>query len=170
MGFTIYYRSTQRVNAARAKAIRAAAEAFTSGRTWLSCEPVGFFSNKGGHLSGGSKPNFQPDPEDAAAAAAEGLPDGTVRDMVDVLCKLSADFDVDWELSHDHDPGPIGLIRSGVCEPRLREQLKTLGSLGGILREMTGDIDTDEGSGSPPSETDDDDPGPSILPFRPKGV
>lgn len=175
MGFTIYYRSTRRVNAARAKAIREAVEALIEGRTWLSCEPVGFFSNQGGHLFGGSKPNFQPSPDDAAAAAEEGLPDGTVHDMIDVLCKLSADFAVDWELSHDHDPA-IGCIRDGECEPQLRQQVAALGDLGGILREMTDDF---EGPGRAPwpprrnakraSNDEDDDPGPSLLPFRPKG-
>jgi hypothetical protein len=170
MGFTIYYRSTRRLSRARAKAICKAADALNAGRTWLSCEPVGFFDQKDGRLLGGSKPNFQPDPGDVAAAAAEAIPDGTVRDLIEILCKLSGDFGVDWEFSHDHDPGPIGFIRGGVCEPRLGEQLEALGDLGGILRELT---DNSEGqSGTPESDPDDEadgDSGPSILPFRPKG-
>lgn len=167
MGFTIYYRSTRKLNAARANAIRDAAEALVAGRTWLSCEPVGFHpSQPDGRLCGGSKPNFQPDPEDAAAASREGLPDGTVHDMIEILCKLSGDFEVDWEFSHDHDPGPIGYIRGGRCESRLREQLDAIGDLGGILREMDADLDE---AGSSAANDEDDDAGPSVLPFRPKG-
>ena len=179
MGFTIYYRSTRRLSPARAKAVRRATDTLTAGRTWLSCEPVGFFPDqKDGRLFGGSKPNFQPHPDDVAAAAREGLPDGTVRDMIEVLCTLSRDFGVDWEFSHDHDPGPIGFIRGGVCEQRLREQVEAFGDLGGILREMMGDFETPSGrapsspSGTSERDSDDepdDDAGPSVLPFRPKG-
>jgi hypothetical protein len=180
MGFTIYYQSTRRLSPARADAIRRATETLIVGRTWLSCEPVGFFPHqKDERLFGGSKPNFQPHPEDMAAAAGESVPDGTVRDMIEILCKLSSDFDVDWEFSHDHDPGPIGFIRRGVCEQRVWDQVDAFGDLGGILREMMGDFETQIGT-SPPSpsgtsERDsddeaDDDAGPAVLPFRPKGA
>ena len=171
MGFTIYYRSTRRLSPARAKAIRKAADALSAGRTWLSCEPVGFFPDQmDGRLLGGSKPNFQPDPGDVAAAAAESLPDGTVRDLIEILCKLSSDHGVDWEFSHDHDPGPIGFIRGGVCEQRLREQLEAFGDLGGILRELMDDYGGQSGTSErDPDDEADDDAGPSILPFRPKG-
>jgi hypothetical protein len=180
MGFTIYYRSTRRLSRARADAIRRATDTLIAGRTWISCEPVGFDRDQeDGRLVGGSKPNFQPNPEDVAAAATEALPDGTVRDLIEILCKLSSDFEVDWEFSHDHDPGPIGFIRGGVCERRLQEQMEAFGDLGGILQEMMGDFETHSGS-SPSSpfgtserdsddEADDDDAGPSVLPFRPKG-
>jgi hypothetical protein len=111
-----------------------------------------------------------------AAAAREGLPDGTVRDLIDILCKLSSDFEVDWEFSHDHDPGPIGFIRGGVCERRLQEQMEAFGDLGGILQEMMGDFETQSGSSSSSpfgaserDSDDEDDAGPSVLPFRPKG-
>jgi hypothetical protein len=179
MGFTIYYRSTRRLGPAQANAIRKATATLIAGRTWLSCEPVCFFHDqKDGRLLGGSKPNFQPHPDDVTAAARESLPDGTVHDMLEILCKLSSDFKVDWEFSHDHDPGPIGFIRGGVCEPPLREQVEAFGDLGGILREITGDFETQSGgSSSPPFGTSgpdsddesDDDGGPSVLPFRPKG-
>src|SRR5437016_5928350 len=119
MGFSIYYRSTKRVDPATTAAIRNSADDLIEGRTWLSCEPVGFFQDQpDGHLFGGSKPNFQPDPDDAASAEQEDLPDGTVRDLLDILCELSRAFEVDWELSHDHDPG-LGFIRKGNCDNRL---------------------------------------------------
>jgi hypothetical protein len=57
MGFTVYYRSTRPVDAATKGAIEKAARAASEGRTWLSCEPVHFFSGDKEHLMGGSKPN-----------------------------------------------------------------------------------------------------------------
>jgi hypothetical protein len=176
MGFTIYYRSTKPVKPAKAEAIRAAAAELVEGRTWLSCEPVGFFSDQeDGRLIGGSKPNFQPHPDDVAAAAKEALPDGTVTDLLDILCQLSADFGVDWEFSHDHDAGPIGFVRGGMCEPRLRDQMEALGDLGNILQELMDDTDLQSEDFSPrktfndESDDDEDDPGPAILKFRPRG-
>src|SRR5262245_49961338 len=109
MGFSVNYRTTRPVTSAQAAAIKRAAEKLARGRTWLSCEPP-FFSQSpdDGHLGGGCKPNFNPDSIDAAAAANEGLPDGTTQDMIDILCELSRAHDVDWEISHDYSDGPIG--------------------------------------------------------------
>jgi hypothetical protein len=158
MGFSIYYRSTRPLDADRADAIREAAERLTAGRTWLSCEPVGFYHDQDdGRLFGGSKPNFQPHPDDVASAALEGLPDGTVADLIEILCKLSKDHGVDWEFSHDYDPGPIGFIRAGVCEGKLYDQLDAIAGLGDVLREITEEDDEDHGEGDL-----------AILPFRPK--
>lgn len=135
MGFTVYYRSTRPVVPAEADAIRRAADAANEGRTWLGCEPVSFFPGDDGHLLGGSKPNFQPHPDDAAAAASEGLPDGTTRDMLDILCCLSRDHSVDWALGHDHDPA-IGFIRAGVCDENALAQIEAFADLGDILGEL----------------------------------
>lgn len=75
-----------------------AARAANQGRTWLSCEPVHFFTNdEDGHLLGGSKPNFRPHPDDVASAAREALPDGSARDMLDILCGLSRDHGIDGD-------------------------------------------------------------------------
>jgi hypothetical protein len=176
MGFTLYYRSTERISARRGRAIRKAAATLTEGRTWLSCEPVGFFADQDdGRLTGGSKPNFQPHAEDAAAAAGESLPDGTLREVIEVLCKLSTEFNVDWEFSHDHDPGPIGFIRGGVCEQRLLERVDTFAALGDVLSEIMGELEHPPGdlpssaAGTPRGREENGDfGGPSILPFRPK--
>src|SRR5205823_4902371 len=69
-----------------------------------------------GHLCGCSKPSFRPHPDDAAAAVREGLPDGTPLDMLDILCQLSRDHGIDWEIDHDESDGPVGYIRSGVAD------------------------------------------------------
>ncbi len=166
MGFTIYYRSTRRVSRARADAIRKAAAALNRGRTWLSCEPVGFFADQeDGRLLGGSKPNFLPHPDDAAAAAREALPDGTARDVVEILCQLSRDHGVDWEFHHDYDPGPIGFIRGGACEPRLLDQIDAFADLGDILGDLTAGP---EGAANGRDDGDEEEGGPRILPFQPR--
>jgi hypothetical protein len=130
---------------------------------------VGFFDDRqDGHLFGGSKPNFLPDPDDAAAAAdmqspdGTTLPDGTTCDLVDILCKLSRDHGVDWELSHDESPGPIGFIRNGVAEERLLQQMEAFADLPSILDEMRVEIEEADDEDNP----EDDEP--PILPFRPR--
>jgi hypothetical protein len=111
----------------------------------LSCEPVHFFTGgDDGHLLGGSKPNFQPHPDDVASAAREGLPDGSARDMLDVLSRLSRDHGVDWEIRHDHSDGPIGYIRSGTCDDNVLSQVEAFADLADILAdELDGLTDED---------------------------
>jgi hypothetical protein len=138
MGFTIYYRSTRPVSPAEAAAIERAAANACRGRTWLHCEPVHFFSgNEGGHLLGGSKPNFRPHPDDAASAARRGLPDGSARDMLDVLCRLSRDHGIDWEISHDHSDGPVGFIRAEECDGDVLVQVEAFADLADYLGELS---------------------------------
>lgn len=177
MGFSIYYRSTRPVATAEADTIRRAARTANAGRTWLGCEPVHFFAGEGdGYLFGGSKPNFQPHPDDAAAAARSGLPDGTTRDLLDVLCVLSRDHGVDWKLSHDHD-SHIGYIRGGECDGSVLDQIEAFADLGDILGELGLEQETEAFDLPPPpdhqaernSDGDEDDP-PSILQFRPRGT
>jgi hypothetical protein len=133
MGFTIYYRSTRPVSPAEAQAVEQSTRAACRGRTWLSCEPVHFFGGDDGHLLGGSKPNFQPHPDDVAAAAREGLPDGTARDMLDILCRLSRAHGIDWEITHDHSDGPVGYVRGGVCDADVLAQVEAFAELGDML-------------------------------------
>jgi hypothetical protein len=133
MGFAVNYRSVNPVSPAEADIIARATEAAIQGRTWLSCEPVHFLVEPSGHLWGFSKPNFMPHPDDAASAASEGLPDGTLRDLVEILCKLSIEYGVEWEISHDDAPGPIGFIRGGVADEQMLEIIESLADLGDVL-------------------------------------
>ncbi len=134
MGFSLYYRSTRPVSAGEAAALRRAADAAIQGRSWLSCEPVKFYADlDDGRLLGSSKPNFQPHPGDAASATQSGLPDGDVASLIAVLCRLSRDHGVDWQFSHDYDPGPIGFVRKGVCDARLEAQIQALGDVAAML-------------------------------------
>ncbi|HEY4309329.1 MAG TPA: hypothetical protein VGN12_07745 [Pirellulales bacterium] len=132
----IYYRSARPVSPIEPAAICDAARTASEGRTWLSCERISFFAAEGDcHLVGGSKPNFNPHESDVAAASRESLPDGTARDMLDLLCRLSSEFAVDWELSHDFEPS-LGSIRAGRCDEAALSQIEALGSLKDILGEL----------------------------------
>lgn len=183
MGFTIAYESTKPVPRATAEQIRAATDELCQGYTWLSCEPVDFFETPNqGKLWGASKPNFFPHPDDVASAAKERLPDGTVTTMLDILCQLSRDYRVDWRLSHELDPRPMGFIRGGECAPGLVEAIDGFEELVAGMQNLGrgyGEVDEDEDLDSTADNEsqdkrncDDEDDGgsdnPHILKFRPK--
>jgi hypothetical protein len=175
MGFDFYYRSTRPVTPTEAANIERAAAELSRGHTWLSCEPpILSASEEDGHLEGGSKPNFQPDPDDAAAAAKENLPDGTIQDLIEILRQLSESHAIDWEISHDYSDGPIGFIRGGICDREILTQSEAFAGLSGILENVWDEFEspTDApAANSPTHQTnlDDDDDGPPILKFKPKG-
>lgn len=134
MGFTVYYRSMLPIDPETAATVKRRALELCQDRSWLGCEPVGFYPDgDDGHLFGGSKPNFLPDHHDAESAEASGLPDGTVRDMLDVLARLSRDHRVDWEIRHDHSDQPSGLIRAGVCDEGLLADIEAIAGLADTL-------------------------------------
>ena len=164
MGFSIYYRSVLPVDADQRTAAVSLCNDHCHGRSWLSCEPVHFFpAGADNHLFGGSKPNFAPHPDDAASAAAGGLPDGNVQDVIDVLCKISIESGIDWEISHDHSEGPVGFIRAGATDPEVITQIEALSSIGDIFGEFGfGSEYGAEFGDNPGGETGDepgDDPG-----------
>lgn len=137
MGLSVYYRSVQPVDADLTEVIRDAARQASQGRSWLSCEPVRFHTaDEDGHLVGASKPNFQPHPDDAASAATTGFPDGTTRDLLEVLCHLSREHGVDWEIGHDYSDGPIGQIRDGECDEDVAMQIEAFAELGDIMGQL----------------------------------
>ncbi len=128
MGISIGYSFTAPVTADTAAAVLEATDALGNDRAWLSCEPP-FLNNDDGVLCGFSKPNFTPHPDDAPSAASEGLPDGALSDLLEILCELSRQFDVDWEISHDYTDGPVGFIRRGVVDDEVRTQCDAFSEL-----------------------------------------
>jgi hypothetical protein len=173
MGFEFYYRSTRPVMPAEALTIKQAADELTRGHTWLCSEPLILSSCKeDGHLEGGSKPTFQPRPDDAASAELEGLPDGTILDLIKILRQLSESHDIDWEISHDYSEGPIGFIRSGVCDSAVLTQAEGFASAIEMLGDTMDEFDQPSNiprASSPTGQTgwDNEDDGPPILKFRP---
>jgi hypothetical protein len=136
MGFTVYYKSTKPVPSRVREELAQANDELSAGRTWLSCEPVGF-AEHGAYLQGGVKPNFNPHPDDIDSAKAEKLPDGTLRDAIEILCELSRRFKVDWQFGHDHDPGPIGFIRNGEADRRLLIQIDGIEEMSNFFAELS---------------------------------
>ncbi|MDZ7617030.1 MAG: hypothetical protein U1E05_08500, partial [Patescibacteria group bacterium] len=82
---------------------------------------------------------------------------------------------IDWEISHDHSDGPVGYIRSGVCDEEVASQAEAFAGLNDVLgdlmaeMEFPGDLPSSGPHGSTRDLDEDDDDGPAILSFRPKG-
>ncbi|TWU46285.1 hypothetical protein Poly51_56810 [Rubripirellula tenax] len=144
MGFTIQYCSTEAMHPAQAFEIKQDASILSSGFTWLSCEPVILNQKSDGRLAGASKPNFFADPPPSDDTNAEGLPDGNVLTMTDVLCELSRRHKINWKIGHDYEQDPIGEIRAGVIDPDLLEQLEAFGSIGELLDSMADDDEEED--------------------------
>ena len=137
MGFSIDYRSTRTVTAAEAEAIDETAGRLCDDDTWGDgCEEIHFFECLGkyadGHLTGSSKPNFQ---ADRGAIPGEERRIVTIRDLIDALCQISRDHQVDWEISHDYSDGPVGYIRSGSADDKLVAEVDRLAAEIEALRE-----------------------------------
>jgi hypothetical protein len=184
MGFSIHYRSTETMHPALAFEIKQHAERLIGQYAWLSCEPISLQQQSDGYLEGQSKPSFFPAEADAHEADLEGLPDGTVLTLAEVLCSLSREHGIDWQLGHDYEPDWIGRICNGVADVELIEQLETFGSIGDLLDEAldefddndleegdfqwkSGEIDFfDDSKLSEDGEDEDlDDTGPRVLKF-----
>jgi hypothetical protein len=179
LGFAVSYRSTKPVEPSKFTRVQSVISKSVRGRTWLSSEPAWVMHQDDGHLIGASKPNMQPDPDDAAAARSESLPDGTIADVVQILCDISQAEGIDWELSHDHSSGPIGLIRNGIADPNVLTEIETIAEVCQVLGEAEislsdhivvggekeGSVDVADAN---PPEPEDDDDGPRILKFSPR--
>lgn len=137
MGFAIHYRSTEPMHPARAFEIKQHAELLIRRFLWASCEPVLLRQQHDGRLVGQSKPVFFPAEIDGGDHDPHGLPDGTVMTLAEVLCELSREYEVEWEIGHDYEPAPIGVIAGGVVDDDLMEQLETFGSIGDLLEDVS---------------------------------
>ena len=163
MGFTVYYQSTKPVTEEFHPSIANDVTELRKGRSWVSCEPIHFYEF-GPILRGGVKPNFAPNAFDIASAKSEGLPDGTIANVVAGLATLSKKYGIDWEFSHDHDPGPIGFIRNGIPESRLMSQIEAFGMMAGLLSDELDDEEFQSLLTDSADDNQDDEP-PHILRF-----
>ncbi len=133
MEFTVYYTSTKPVPTGLRTKIEETVESLNNGHSWLSCEPVGFFSEDDeGRWIGGSKPIFDEVYEDDIAFGEKsGLPHGNLDAVVEILSKISSQYRVNWEFSHDYSDGPIGTIQDGRCDDELTQALSELSDIDG---------------------------------------
>lgn len=144
MGFAIHYRSTESMHPAQAFEIKQHAERLIERYLWASCEPVLLHQQTDGHLVGQSKPTFFPAEINGGSHRCNGLSDGTVMTVAEVLCELSREFGIHWEIGHDYEPQPIGVIGDGVVDDELMEQLETFGSIGDLLDDFADEEDVDD--------------------------
>jgi hypothetical protein len=93
--------------------------------------------------------------------------------LFEILRKLSHSHAIDWEISHESSDGPVGFIRNGICNSEVLTQAKALANVdemfGDLIDEFKPPVRMPRAS-SPANQRDwDDDDGPPILKFRPKG-
>lgn len=139
MGYTIAYRTAKPVGVEKREAIFRHAEELAAARSWCSCEPLVLMPEPDGdHLFGCSKPSFFLDPEEVAEAEEEGLPDGTIDDLVESLRLISAEHQVDWLFSDDYEES-VGSIIDGECDAQLQQKLREVRSLIDSMRDSTGE-------------------------------
>ena len=50
----------------------------------------------------------------------------TIRDLIDALCQISREHQIDWEIGHDYHDGPVGYIRSGLADDKLVAEIDRL--------------------------------------------
>lgn len=164
MGYSINYSSVDPIAPHVAETLLQDVHRLCEGRTWLSCEPLFLSDDGSGRFGGGSKPSFEPSADDIAAARQEGLPDGTVTDVLEILCELSKTHGIDWEVGDDFEP--FGFIRDGRADSGLFERIHAIGEFSEMAAEAMGELESDEaadtGSDSDPDDEDDEDFPPTI--------
>lgn len=129
MGFSVSYRSTRAVTAAEAEAIDQAAARLCDDPHWgVGCEEICFDecfdAYAQGHLSGSSKLSLKARREYAIPGVETRII--TIHDLIDALCKISREHQVDWEIGHDYHDGPVGSIRSGLADDNLVAEIDRL--------------------------------------------
>lgn len=136
MGFSVYYRTAEPVEADKRSAVIKMAERFTAGHSWYGCEPLFLQDLPDGGLWGASKPRLIGfSDEDFEAAESENLPDGTISDLIECLCRISYEFGIDWEIGADNVPDPVGFIRSGDADAEVSSLVEFLVEAGELTFE-----------------------------------
>jgi hypothetical protein len=134
MGHTLTYRSCAPVGPDREAAVRQAVDAFNRGRPWvlaLSRDP------QDGHLTCTTEPSGGPD----------GRPSGErppwpgpyeAKCLLDALCGISRDCEVDWEIRATYSRRPVGVIRGGECRADPEAHAEAVRDMGERLNRRAG--------------------------------
>ncbi len=64
-----------------------------------------------------------------------------MNDLLEILCELSRQFGVDWEISHNYSDGPLGYIRGGAIDDDVRTQCEAFNDLASDLGMEGFDLD-----------------------------
>ena len=128
MGFDISYSTTEKISPALQREIIEEADALYSQYSWVNVMGPSL-QDDGGYLTGDSRLSPQCDEDDAADARLGGKPDGRMGALLEALCKLSAKFDIVWEIQHDHSDGPVGYIRYGVADDSVQSTFDGLDAM-----------------------------------------
>jgi hypothetical protein len=173
MGFCLYYRSSEPMHPALAFEIGEDVDRLVQQFAWCNCDPVTLKQETDGFLAGESNAWFCTG--DVQDDTFSSLPPAVLMTVIEVLCQLSANHDVDWVFGHDYEVGPVGRICDGIAEADLIEEIETLDSIGDLID----DIDRDECGAddnwvefglrdyhaASPVEDETDDDGPRLLKF-----
>lgn len=173
MGFCLYYRSSEPMHPALAFEIGEDVDRLVQQFDWCNCGPVKLKQETDGFLAGECGAWFRTD--DDLENPFSSLPPAVLMTVIEVLCDLSANHDVDWVIGHDYEMGPVGRICDGIADADLIEEIETLDSIGDLIE----DIDRDECEAdddwrgfelrdyhaAPPVEDETDDDGPRLLKF-----
>ena len=126
MSFSLHYRTTEQISPGLQREMCEAADEVGSEFSWVFCHGPSL-ENDDGYLAGDSQLNMSPDEDDAADARSDAKPDGSFRELLQCLCRVSGQFDVDFEVSHDHG-GPY-FIRCGRADDELDSFGETFGDI-----------------------------------------
>ena len=128
MGFDISYRTTEQISSSLQREIVDETDSLYAQHSWVHVTgPT--LSDDGGFLLGSSRLSPQCDEDDAADARLGGAPDGMLAALLDSLCKLSAKFDIEFEIEHDHSEGPVGVIRYGKADDAVQSTFDGLDAM-----------------------------------------
>lgn len=130
MGFAVSYRLITRLSEMDEVKLFAAAKQLGAGRGYASCEGLRLMRLDDGWVGGSSKPNIAPHDDELAELAADGLPDTTISDIIEMLRKLSQQFSLEWEIDHDYSDGALGYIRHGEVDEAVQSFVDVLTQVG----------------------------------------
>lgn len=167
MGYAISYTSLTPVSEPDFAEIQLITKGLNGAYTWLSCEPIWFSRDSEGYLTGFSKPNFDPHPDDRRSAEAEGLPDGTLRELLDGLCLISRRFGIDWQIGDDHAE-EIGFIRGGDFDDAVWRHFDSMAVAVSAFQadQLEGLSNIDDFESEDPHDDDEEDPPSFKFPDR----
>jgi hypothetical protein len=128
MGVSIMYESDRPLTLAEITAVREAAQQFNAGRWWLYSEGLFFFTDSDDNtLTGCSKYNPLPSPDETAEARRSGTIISGLPEVIEFLAQTSANNGPGWRLSFEEHS--LGFIRNGAVEPGLESKVKVLAQM-----------------------------------------